>query len=233
MATSETPQNPLDQVFTLLKAKDDTSRFVGLSLLQSLLDSRKDLRETPEVLSQSWKAISKPFLIRLLRTSPTEKVGVDDAQNMKQLAVAIVHTFANLLSTEELEAKAMVSVCDPLMLAICGIEAPSQMLAFQALQCIGSAQAGAAAILSSPVLQSQVLDLAKGDELHSQEILKLLRAIRTSGALSKQQINEWDNIVIALLERIKNDPAQLFEMLADAMSSSEVGIPFDSSIPLT
>jgi hypothetical protein len=233
MASSDSIGNPLDQVVALLKAKDDTSRFVGLSLLRSLLDSRRDLRESPDILSQSWTAIPKPFLIRLLKTSPTEKVGIDDARNMKQLAVAIFHTFVNLLSSEELETKAVVSACDPLILAIKDIEAPSQMLAFQALQCIGSTPAGATALVASPILQNQFLDLGEANELHYSEILKLLRVIRTSGALSGQQVNEWDNIVVALLERVKKEPAQLFEMLADVISSPKVSIHTYTSNHLT
>lgn len=80
----------------LLKSRDDTSRFVGLALLKSVLDNGQ-LVEDPERLRTLWESISPKFIDRLLRARPSGKVTKPEAQNMVDLAVAVLHTFAALL----------------------------------------------------------------------------------------------------------------------------------------
>lgn len=55
-----------DQVIALLSAKDDTSRFVGLTILCPLLEKLKR-----EEVEKCWEAIDGKFLDRLLKTSMT------------------------------------------------------------------------------------------------------------------------------------------------------------------
>ena len=57
----------LEQILVLLKAKDDTSRFVGLALLKSVLDNREDLRKDSNIVKSCWSAVPANFLDRLLR----------------------------------------------------------------------------------------------------------------------------------------------------------------------
>ena len=103
----------------LLQAKDDTSRFVALALLKAVLDNqprdddKKDDAEgaalPEEALLRLWEALPINFLDKLLRaglksssssssssssqsTSTTPKGG--DAAHMRDLAVAVLHTFA-------------------------------------------------------------------------------------------------------------------------------------------
>jgi len=52
----------------LLQSKDDTSRFVGLALLKSVLDNGQ-LGQNPTQLKILWEAISPKFLDRLLHTA--------------------------------------------------------------------------------------------------------------------------------------------------------------------
>jgi hypothetical protein len=231
-ASRENTGSALTQVITLLKAKDDTSRFVGLSLLQSLLDSQKDLREDPQVILQSWRAIPKSFLLRLLETAPSKKIGVDDVRNMKQLAVAVIHSYANMLSAEELGSKAMAEACGPLILSLPEIEPTSQMLVFQTLQCIGVAPSGAASLLALPVLRGEFLDFASGNARHLEEALRLIRILRVSGPLSGQQVSHWDSIVLSLITLVKDEPAQVFEMLTDVMNSPEVSFAMYLQVPI-
>ncbi|KAJ2898612.1 hypothetical protein MKZ38_003809 [Zalerion maritima] len=99
------PPNPsdpttLEKITTLLKTKkDDTSRFVGLALLKSVLDNSSGLRSDPAIITQLWRSISPKFLDRLLRSGGGK--GDDNAKNMLSLAVSVLHTFAVLLPEEE------------------------------------------------------------------------------------------------------------------------------------
>lgn len=96
-AESKTPHASITHITTLLKTKDDTSRFVGLALLKSVLDNSEDLRENPEIISQLWWSISPKFLDRLFRSGG--KKG-DDSKHMLDIASSVTHTFAALLPEE-------------------------------------------------------------------------------------------------------------------------------------
>lgn len=84
----------------LLKAKDDTQRFVGLALLKSLLDNSPQIRQDEVALQELWSSISSKFLDRLLRTgsSPTK----DNAKEMLDLVVSVLYIFSVLLPSASL-----------------------------------------------------------------------------------------------------------------------------------
>lgn len=90
----------LAKIQTLLKAKDDTQRFVGLALLKSLLDNSPQIRQDEAALQELWASISSKFLDRLLRTG--SKPSSDNSKEMLDLAVSILHTFSILLPAESL-----------------------------------------------------------------------------------------------------------------------------------
>jgi hypothetical protein len=94
------PAATLEQMRGLLSAKDDTSRFVGLALLKSVLDNQPLLRENFGQLAAFWEAISPKFLDRLLRAGQNQKVAREEAANMLEIAVAVLHTFSILLPAE-------------------------------------------------------------------------------------------------------------------------------------
>ncbi|KAI1335712.1 DUF1941-domain-containing protein [Xylariaceae sp. FL0016] len=99
-AASPGKQDELDRVFQLLQAQDDTSRFVGLMLVKSILDNSEALRNDQQAVSQLWEAIPPKFLDRLLRTgSKSSSKQQDQSKNMLDLAVAVIHIFANLTPT--------------------------------------------------------------------------------------------------------------------------------------
>ena len=98
----------LEQIKGLLKAKDDTSRFVGLALLKSVLDTQAQLREDVALVSSLWESISPKFLARLLRSSKNEKTTNDEARNMVDIAVGVLHIFAILLPEESREDRRFV-----------------------------------------------------------------------------------------------------------------------------
>ncbi|KAK3375286.1 Neurochondrin-domain-containing protein [Podospora didyma] len=83
------------KIKTLLGSSDDTSRFVGLALLKSVLDNSPELRQDEETIVALWQSIPPKFLERLIRTGsqPSRK----DGRDMLDLAVSVLHTFAALL----------------------------------------------------------------------------------------------------------------------------------------
>ncbi len=104
--TSEQPSIP--KIQALLGAKDDTSRFVGLALLKSVLDNTREVRDDEEAIVALWESIPPKFLDRLIRTGSRQTPAAapdtssstsprKDSNDMLDLAVSVLHTFAALL----------------------------------------------------------------------------------------------------------------------------------------
>ncbi|KAH9900650.1 DUF1941-domain-containing protein [Xylariomycetidae sp. FL2044] len=91
----ETPS--IDKIEQLLKAKDDTSRFVGLALLKSVLDNSPQLQNDQGAVTSLWNCISPKFLDRLLRDGSRPGSNRENSKEMVDLAVAVIHTFTVLL----------------------------------------------------------------------------------------------------------------------------------------
>jgi hypothetical protein len=81
----------------LLRAKNDTSRFVGLALLKSLLDGSTEIRDDEAAVLRLWSSISAKFLDRLIRTGAGPNASKKDAKDMLDIAVAVIHAFVVLL----------------------------------------------------------------------------------------------------------------------------------------
>jgi hypothetical protein len=95
-STASHPQPAdINKIQSLLKAKDDTQRFVGLALLKSLLDSSKQLRQDEQTVQSLWSSLSPKFLDRLLRTG--SKPSSKNSKEMLDLAVSVLHIFSILL----------------------------------------------------------------------------------------------------------------------------------------
>lgn len=90
----------LDYTVDLLSKGNDTSRFVGLAMLKSILDNKHELRKDPGIIQRCWHAIPANFLDRLLKAGESKIKSEDEAQAMVQLAVAVSYTFALLLPPE-------------------------------------------------------------------------------------------------------------------------------------
>lgn len=101
----------------LLQARDDTSRFVGLALLKTVLDNGQLVQE-PERLCTLWEALSSKFLDRLLRSQRNEKINKAEAQNMVDLAVSVLHTFTILLPQNSRQEKRLIGRTEPLVKAL-------------------------------------------------------------------------------------------------------------------
>ena len=98
-ATSEqSEQNAsVQKIQSLLRAKDDTSRFVGLALLKSVLDNSQELREDEDVMATLWESIPPKFLDRMIRTGSRPNSARSDGHHMLDIVIAILHTFVSLL----------------------------------------------------------------------------------------------------------------------------------------
>lgn len=106
-----------EKIQELLKSKDDTSRFVGLALLKSVLDNGQ-LAQEPERLRILWESISPKFIDRLLRSRPSDKRTNAEAQDMVDLAVAVLHTFTVLLPEDCQKDARLVGRTSPLVKAL-------------------------------------------------------------------------------------------------------------------
>jgi hypothetical protein len=111
------PSATLEKMKDLLRAKDDTSRFVGLALLKSILDNGQ-LAQNPNALGVLWEAMSPKFLDRLLRAPQSEKVSKAESKDMVDLAVAVLHTFSILLPEDLRKQKKLTGRVGPLVKTI-------------------------------------------------------------------------------------------------------------------
>lgn len=101
------PAKDLEKALGFLKAKDDTSRFVGLALLKPVLEQELSKQSDTEeegiraVIEQSWRAIPVKFLDRLLKAKSEGKRSKEEADSMVGLAVAVLHAFMLILNARE------------------------------------------------------------------------------------------------------------------------------------
>lgn len=123
MDASTEPRGFMDETATfekmqdLLKAKDDTSRFVGLALLKTVLDNGQLVQDQQRV-RLLWEALSPKFLDRLLRAYSNENMKNADAKDMVDLAVAVLHTFTILLPEVSRKEKRLTGRTGPLLKAL-------------------------------------------------------------------------------------------------------------------
>ncbi|KAH8805674.1 Neurochondrin-domain-containing protein [Xylogone sp. PMI_703] len=134
---------PIQQVQSLLKAKDDTSRFVGLALLKSVLDNRKDVIENSAEVCRLWESISPKFLDRLLRAQIAGNGSRDQAKDMVDLAVAVLHIFTIILPDDIRKEDRLIKRIAPLVNAIVQSSKSSTELILQTLLTLVSQVEGA------------------------------------------------------------------------------------------
>ncbi|KKF96857.1 putative protein C16C4.02c [Ceratocystis platani] len=162
-STEPSVVSSLSQATNLLSAADDTSRFVGLALLHSILDNSPAVRDDPESITELWDAIPASFLDRLLRAGARrgDKPASSQAQEMASLAVGVLHVFASLLPTEALQKRKVTSRVPALVRAVlyCADEQtpagvaspeaiPTAQRIFQTLSLIVASAPGAASLVA-------------------------------------------------------------------------------------
>lgn len=99
----------ISKIQELLKTKNDTSRFVGLALLKSVLDNSAQLRQDEAAITILWNSVPPKFLDRLLRSGSRQSTSSGDAKDMIDIAVAVLHTFSLLLPEEAKRDTSLIS----------------------------------------------------------------------------------------------------------------------------
>jgi hypothetical protein len=69
-------------------------------------------------LRKSWEAVPPKFLDRLLRASRNENINKAEAQNMVDLAAAVLHTFTILLPESSRQEKRIIGRTESLVIAL-------------------------------------------------------------------------------------------------------------------
>jgi hypothetical protein len=98
----------IEKIQTMLKAKDDTSRFVGLAMLKSVLDNSEELRGDENTAATLWESIPSKFLDRLIRTGSRQDSSKKETHDILDLAVSVIHTFSILLPESKTKHGRMV-----------------------------------------------------------------------------------------------------------------------------
>lgn len=108
----------IQKTLALLKARDDTSRFAGLTVLKALLDSNEELQKDPTAMAQFWAAISAKFLNRLLGAGASGKKSKQEGESMAELAIGVLHAFIRLIPSTVQEDEKLVGRAEGLMAAL-------------------------------------------------------------------------------------------------------------------
>ncbi|ENH73125.1 hypothetical protein FOC1_g10008621 [Fusarium oxysporum f. sp. cubense race 1] len=141
--TQSTASQPTDvnKIQSLLKAKDDTQRFVGLALLKSLLDSSDQLRQDEQTVQGLWSSLSPKFLDRLLRTG--SKPSTQNSKEMLDLAVSVLYIFSILLPDQAKSDAKFINRIPLLVNAVLYSSEDTTKLILQLLHTLASSQQGA------------------------------------------------------------------------------------------
>ncbi|KAF8857174.1 DUF1941-domain-containing protein [Acephala macrosclerotiorum] len=176
------PAVTLQKMQDLLRAKDDTSRFVGLALLKSVLDNGH-LTQESEALRDMWESLSPKFLDRLLRARQNEKISQTDSKDMVDLAVAVLHTLTILLPDDCRRDKRLTGRTAPLVKALVLSPPETTQLILQTLLTIVSLPEGALELL-------RIEDLSPLTEIasHHALVLEILSFTWTNAALTPSEV---------------------------------------------
>lgn len=129
---SEQEDRAIARIEQLLRTKDDTSRFVALALLKAVLDNQDTPKAaSPDALLRLWKAVPVKFLDKLLRaglnaqsesTPPSSSsdpaAAPTSTAHMRDLAVAVFHTFAVRILPSERRGDARLTGRIPLLVEL-------------------------------------------------------------------------------------------------------------------
>ncbi|KAI9768021.1 MAG: hypothetical protein M1840_005333 [Geoglossum simile] len=217
-ASAAAPKNPsasIDQIIPLLKSKNDTSRFVGLAILKSVLDNQRDLQRDSVIITKCWAAISPGFLDRLLRAEQSAGKSKEEARDLVELAVAVIHAFAVLLPLDVGSGEGLVGRCEGLLMALLRSSSETTGLILQTLLTFASWPVGAARLLGVGDW-SPLLEVAPQQPL----AIDVIKFVLINGAFQPgllQQVRlRLDAVVPALIVNFRGSATSpLLELLAD------------------
>ncbi|TKA79767.1 hypothetical protein B0A49_02660 [Cryomyces minteri] len=219
------PAAALSQVFNLLKAKDDTSRFVGLSLLRSLLDAHDVFRNDPDIVIKCWAAIPTKFLNRLLNAVEGQKRTKEEANSMNELAVSVIHVFTILLPLQAIQEDKMLSFCGAIVKVLQRTTTETTTLVVQVLVTISSQPKGADAMWEIDDV-SPLLKVAKYQELALRVVQNVLSVTTHREHTTSDNLEKWDDIVSQLLaSNGQANTVPILEMLASTFGTVQSSSP--------
>ncbi|CAN8097196.1 unnamed protein product [Discula destructiva] len=146
----------IEKIQGLLKTKNDTSRFVGLALLKSVLDNSQQLREDEAAITDLWQSVSPKFLDRLLRSGTKQRQSTKVAKDMVDIAVAVLHTFSKLLPDHVKNDSSLVGRIPALVAVVVHSSNETTELILQSLLTLVSSLEGAQVFLSVDDLSSLI-----------------------------------------------------------------------------
>ncbi|KAA8907326.1 Neurochondrin-domain-containing protein [Sphaerosporella brunnea] len=139
----------ISQCLTLLSQKDDTSRFVGLAMMLSIINHVSD----PEKVVRSCSEKLNPlFLDRLLKAGAREQTPSEESKNMVELAVNVINAFARCLPDAG-DNRFLVDRTPALIAALASSSALTSASILQILHAFATGTAG-----SQKIIQSDNLD---------------------------------------------------------------------------
>ncbi|KAI9675425.1 MAG: hypothetical protein M1817_001329 [Caeruleum heppii] len=213
---AQDPATALEQTLGLLQSRDDTSRFVGLALLKSILDNQRDYLSNITIISRCWDAIPVRFLDRLLRATEGEKRTIEDAKNMVDLAVAVIHTFVVLLPSDRRDGEKMTGRSAGLVAALASSSPETTTNILQTLLTITSGARGYTSLW-------QVENLRPLTSIAPEQPLALdviERMVLQGAQESTPNAAQIDKLFNELVLDIKNDQIHIFfRWLADTLPS--------------
>ncbi|KAK4211937.1 Neurochondrin-domain-containing protein [Rhypophila decipiens] len=212
----------VQKIQALLTAKDDTSRFVGLALLKSLLDNSEQVRQDVNTMTAVWQTISPKFLDRLIKTgsqTQNQNGGGKQGQEMLDLAVSVLHTFITLLPAEVVRGKRAIGRIPHLVACLLHCSEETTRLVLETLLTLVSQPDGAQEF-------NQVEDLTPLTEIASshQLVLKILEHAWLGGMLAssdktalKSKLNKTVGNLVTSFKG--TDAVTLLEFLSELLRS--------------
>ncbi|KAG8161674.1 hypothetical protein KVR01_008661 [Diaporthe batatas] len=207
----------IQRIQELLKTKNDTSRFVGLALLKSVLDNSPQLREDEEAVTTLWHSVSPKFLDRLLRSGAKAGPSPKDARDMIDIAVGVVHIFSVLLPDESKKEPSLVGRVPALVSVILHSSKETTQLVLQTLLTLVSRPEGAKEFVSVDDV-SALIEIAPSQPL---ALNIFLYAYAQSAAFVEDAASmqsKLDNIIQSLVASFKGtDAVTLLAFLAELL----------------
>jgi hypothetical protein len=86
----------IQKIESLLREKNDTSRFVGLALLKPILE-KPEVQQNEETVIRLWDFLPATFLKRILRQGVAADRQDAESASFASIAISLVHAFIVIL----------------------------------------------------------------------------------------------------------------------------------------
>ncbi|KAG9253937.1 Neurochondrin-domain-containing protein [Emericellopsis atlantica] len=217
-AKPKDPAASLDRIRQFLRSRDDTQRFVGLALARSILDNHPELREDQHVVQSLWECIEPKFLDRLLKTGSDP--ANQEAKDMLDLSISILHTFSVLLPDESRRSVRFVARIPRVIAALLQSSQETTTLALQLLSTLASNPESAARVRNVEDL-SPLTEIAPSNPL-ALNVLRLSWLNTMAGenaTLTSSKVAETLKILIPSFSG--TDAVTLLEFLGDFLRQAD------------